>query len=206
LTKQDAREAIFGRLAPHLPGFKRRKKNDEFARKIPAGTQLIGVSLVDYRPQFAFALPVCTRIEEVEEMFNRFAGGAPAYHKMTLTTMTRLEYFYSEREQKQFKFESEAELDVAVTELVPVLRDRVLPFLDAHQDIKSLDAVVSSPDGDAFDRSNPPYRQMHALILSRLAGNPGFDALATRYADDSRAWHPVDQKKLTNLVMYLRTI
>jgi len=33
---------------------------------------------------------VSIRIEEVEEIFNRFAGGAPAYHKMTPTTMTPL--------------------------------------------------------------------------------------------------------------------
>ena len=91
-----------------------------------------------------------------------------------------------------------------VTELAPHLRDRIVPFLDAHQDAKSLDAVMNSEAGAAFDQTNPPYRQMSSLILAHLAGNPRFDELVARYENAAAAWHPDDRKNLAALVERLR--
>jgi hypothetical protein len=206
MTKTEVREKIFEQLGPHLPGFKPRKREECFARKITGGTQCIGVPLVDYRPLFRFSLHTSTRIEEVEEIFNRFAGGRPAYHHMTLTTATFLEYFYGESERKRFEVRSPEEVAAAIADVAPVFRDRILPFLDTHQTVQSLDAVMNGPEGPRFDRMNPPYRQMHALILAHLAGNPRFDALAEAALAESQGFHPVDAKKLEALVAHLRTL
>jgi hypothetical protein len=206
MTGQDVKEKLFEQLQPHLPGFKPRKKEDSFARTITGGSQFIGVALVDHRPLFKFSLPVSTRIEEVEEIINRFSGSPRKYHHLTLTTATLLGYFYGESEDKEFKVRSHEEIEAAIADVAPVLRDRILPFLDSHQTVQSLDAVVNGPEGPRFVRTNPPYRQMHALILARLAGNPRFDALAEAALAEARGWLPQNAKKLDAVVAHLRTL
>jgi hypothetical protein len=205
MTKQEVKEKIFQQLQPHLPGFKLRKKEESFARPIAGGTQFIALALVDHEPRFKFALPISTRIEEVEEIFNRFAGSPPKYHHMTRTTTTLLAYFYGQSEKKQFMVQSPEDIAAATADLAPVLRDRIMPFLDSHQTVQSLDAVMNGPEGPSFDKTNPPYRQMSGLILARLAANPRFDALAEAALAESRGWHPQDAKKLETLVAHLRT-
>ncbi|HXT99378.1 MAG TPA: hypothetical protein VN903_00200 [Polyangia bacterium] len=195
---------IIQQLQPHLPGFKPHEKTS-LARPIAGGTQFIGVALVDYRTLFRFTLTISTRIEQVQEIMNRFSGSPPKFHHITLTTATMLAYFSGASEHERFEVRSPEDVAAAVAELAPVLRDRVLPFLDAHQTVQSLDAVMNGPEGRRFDRTNAPYRQMTGLTLARLAGNPRFDALVESARAEMRGLKPHGAAKLEALVAYLRT-
>jgi hypothetical protein len=206
MTREEVTTKLFEQLQPHLPGFKPQKKEESLARRITGGTQFIGLALIDHRPLFKFSLPVSIRIEEVEEIINRFAGSPPKYHRLTRTTGTLLSYFYGESDKKEFKIQSPEDIEAAIAGVAPVIRDRIIPFLDSHQSVQSLDAVMNGPEGARFDRTNPPYRQMHGLILARLAGNPRFDALAEAALVEARGWQPHDGKKLEALVAHLRTL
>jgi hypothetical protein len=206
MTKEDVTRKVLELLEPHLPGFKPGKTERSLVRTIPGGTQLIAVDVIDQRPLFKFSLPVSTRIEEVQEISNRFSGSPPEFHHITMTTTTLLEYFYGKSEPKEFKVRSSEDIAAAIADVAPVLRDRVLPFLDSHQTVQSLDAVMNGPEGPRFDRTRPPYWQMTALILARLAGNPRFDALAEATIAEARAWKPHNAKKLDALVAHLRTL
>jgi len=68
-------------------GFRFKKASDAFVRKIEGGRQELGLPLVDYNPVFEFSLTLCTRLEAVQEITNRFSGSPPKYHSITLTSI-----------------------------------------------------------------------------------------------------------------------
>jgi hypothetical protein len=203
MTKAEVREALYKELVPLFRGFRLKKSDEGFVRAIPGGTQKIMVPLVDYNPVFIFSLVLCTRLDEVERIFNRFSGSPPKYQAMTLTTMTPLEFFYpSCQGKKEYKVQTAEDIAKAVRDLSSAGGNLNL-FLDRHQDVESLDAAMNSADGPRFDKSSDPYRAMHALILARLAKNPEFEKLAARYEAQAGNWNPVDKQKLDGLVSYL---
>lgn len=204
MTRNELRDAFFDQLGPLLPGFRPRKKDEVFARKIAGGEQQVGLALVDYKPDFVLSLTVAIRLEEAETIFNAFSGSLPKYHGSTLTSATLLEWF-TKGSPARVKVSSDAEIAAAVAQLKPVIEGRIAPFLEAHQDVESLDAVLNGPDGAAFDKTNPPYRQMHGLIVAKLAGNPRFEELAATFQGEAAAWQERDRAKLVALTNQLRT-
>jgi hypothetical protein len=204
MNKQGVKPLFQQQLAPHLPGFRPRKKEGDFVRRIPGGVQTIGFSLVDWNPQFKVSLVFTIRLEEAEKTLHAVLKTPPKYQAMTITTATLLDYFFPGERDKEFTVTTPEGIAAVATELAPHLRDRIMPFLDAHQDAKSLDAVMNSEAGASFDQRNPPYRQMSSLILAHLAGNPRFDELAASYEKAAAAWHPDDRKNLAALVERLR--
>jgi hypothetical protein len=204
-------------LADH--GFRLNKGQATFIRRIPDGRQSIGVPFYSYDPEYYFSLTVTIRLDAVEDIVNQFSGSPPAYHAMTETIITHLDYFTGQREPK-YKVTCEADVTAALATLAPVVQQGILPFLDRLRDAPSLDQAVNGqpyPSGgaanaglvwagrrDAVDSSNQPYRAMHALVLARLAGNPEFERLATQAEADRTDLNAVDREKLGRLLASLR--
>jgi len=203
MTTQEVRDPFLASLAQDVPGFRLVKKQSGFVRRLGEATQVIGMSLVDYKPEFRVSLVVTIRLEEAQRILNAFTGSPPRYHSMTVTTATTLEYFLPGAEQ--YCVRNPDEVLAAGKELAPVLRERIVPFLEGHADAQSLDAVMNSDEGASFDRTNPPYRQMSSLTLARLAGNPRFGELVAAYEKEAATWHPQDRQKLSAIVEYLRS-
>jgi hypothetical protein len=55
-----------------------------------------------------------------------------------------------------------------------------------------------------FDTSDPLSRNMHALVVARLAGNPRFEELAANCERAMQAFPEVSKQKLARLVAHLR--
>jgi hypothetical protein len=203
MKKVEVRNAFFAQLAPSLPGFQPRKTKELFSRKIPAGEQQVGLALADYNPVFELSLAFSIRLLEVEKIVKMFSGGAP---EDELTTSTTFIHYFAKDAPEYVRVSTPEEIAAAVQRLQPILQARVMPFFEAHQDVESLDATFNGPDGAAFNQMNAPYRDMNALTVAWLAGNPRFEALAAAAEKQSRAqgWHPASQAKLAALLKYLR--
>jgi hypothetical protein len=206
MKKQQVRDALYRELQPLLPGWKLVKKDEAFVRPISGGRQTLGIAIVDYKPEFRFSLVLTTRLDAVENIFNQFNSAPAAYHSLTVTSITQLDYFFAdEPPPKQFSVYSEADIVAAVQQLAPLLRDRILPFFDSHRDIAALDAAMNGGDPQ-FDKSNPVTRNMHALVLARLAGNPRFEQLVSSYEDAMKHFVEAAKQGFPEIVAYLRSL
>ncbi len=190
MKSHKVRDLLYRELGAVLPGFKPSKKDEAFVRAIPGGLQKIFVPIIDYNPGFRFSLVFGIRLDEVEVIYNQFSA-APAGTK-SLTTLTQLAYFFPKETKKQIAVASEEEIVAAVRSLSSVIEGEILPFLGRHQNVKSLDAAMNGED-PRFDKSDPLFRNMHALILAQLARNPNLDELVAKYAEEIR-WFPEASK------------
>jgi hypothetical protein len=203
MKKQEVRDIFTEQLVPFLPGFRLRKKDGSFVRAIPGGVQTIGLSIVDYNPEFKVSLVFTVRLEEVEKISHELLQTPERYRNVTITTATVLEHFFPGEGPQEFTVTTSDDIAAVVRGLGPHLRDRIVPFFERHQNVASLDAVVNSEEGASFVRTNAPYRQMRALILAHLANNPRFDDLARQFEEQSHAWHPGDREHLLATIRYL---
>jgi hypothetical protein len=202
-----------GLVAEH--GFRLNRKQEAFVRRIRHGKQCIVVPLVAHHPAYLFSLTLTTRLDAVEEIFNAFSGSPAKYHSLTVTAITQLDYF-TKKPKTEYSVAKEADISDAVDDLSPIIRTRILPFLNEHQDIAAWDKAVNSAQNDvcgdsslladrcsSVDNSNQPYRGMHAIILARLAGNSDFENIVGRLRARYGNWMEAADK-LTRLADYLR--
>ncbi|TMQ15009.1 MAG: hypothetical protein E6J91_14130 [Deltaproteobacteria bacterium] len=178
MKKQEVRDALFHYLQPHL----------------------------DYNPEFRFSLTFAARIDRAEDVVNRFNQAPASAHKTTVTSMTQLSYFFpGEPEPKQYSVKTDDDIRKAVDKVGAVLRDKALPFLDAHRDLAALDRAMNG--GDArFDTSDPTNRAVRALTVAKLAGNPRFEQLAASYQAEIRHFPEMSRQQLDQVIEYLRTL
>lgn len=203
------RESLNHALGPLLPGWKLVKKDEAFVRPIAGGKQWVSISIVDYRPEFRFSLTMATRLDAVEQINNQFSGATGSGTGRTSTTMTQLEYFFADENRnpydpKQYSVATEDDIVAAVRVLEPVLRDRILPWLDAHRGLAAIDSALNGDDA-RIDTSYLGHRAMSALTVARLARNPSFEVLVARYEEAIRSLPQMERDKLAALIAHLRT-
>jgi hypothetical protein len=204
MKKQEVRDLIYSELDKILSstGFRLVKTDEAFVRAIPEGKQKIYVSLIDYNPRFIFSLTVGIRLNAVEDIFNLFSGADQKSQKYTVTSLTQLEYFTG-RPKSGFTVTSEAEIKSAISELQMVLISKIMPFLDKYTDIRSLDTAMNVEQLQDFDTSMPNVHAMHSIILTKLAGNPDYRKLVSKYEDAMRNFTQFDKDRFSNLVRYM---
>jgi hypothetical protein len=202
MKKQDAARLIYDGLFPAMSdeGFKLRKSEEGFVRSIPAGRDIVFVPLYDYNPVFEFSLTMGIRIDAVEATFHLFSGAPPPYQKLSYTTLTQLSYFTGDK--GLFRGSTAEELQAGATLASEIVRDRIVRFFDAHQDVRALDrAVNSGPPG--FDSTQLLSRAMHAVTLARLAGNPAFDSIVGNFRRELAAFSDADKSRFEGLAAHL---
>jgi hypothetical protein len=200
MKMQEVREGFMTRLAPHLEGFRGRKREGLFVRRFPGGGQQFGLAIVDYAPEFRVSIVFSVCIDAVQKLYDDVMETPERYRPTGMTTSTTLAHFFPGEKVRQYSVRSEEDIQSAVDALAPLLRDRILPLFDGLKDIVSLDAVLNSDEGRSFDRTNPPGRQMVSLLLARLARNPRVGELAEAYRKEAEAWDPRDRQKLVALI------
>jgi hypothetical protein len=215
VTKSEVRDLIYKGLAGMLVthGFRLNRRQEGFVRRIPDGTQCIGVALADYNPAYVFSLSLSTRLESVQSILNLFSGSPQRYHASTVTAITQLEYF-SKKPRTEYAVRTAADISNAILDLEPMVKEKIIPFLDRHQDVVAWDKAINSTSNDVYgggtlsdrrnsvDNSNHPYRGMTAIALAHLAGNPDFDEIVRRLRDFYKGSGEATEK-LTRLVDYL---
>ncbi len=205
MNKTEIRDLIYRELAPLLPDFKPKPREESFVRTMPGGKQALMVGIVDYKPEYRFSLTLAIRLEAVQEIVHPFSGSPPKYHKITTTTLTQLDWFFpGEPKPKQYSVKSEHDVVDAVEQLAPVIRQKILPFLDRYRDVTAIDEMMNRLDPSP-DSTHMPVRGMTALAVARLAGNPKFDELAAKYLTDLRP-APMIAQKFAALIDHLRQL
>lgn len=204
MKKQEVRDSFIRRLTPYLAGFSARKRDGVFVRRFPGGRLEIGLALVDYHPEYRVSLVFSVRLEEAQTILHEVLETPQRYRNMTVTTVTPLDHFFPGERNKQFSVRSEEDIARVVDDLAPHLRDRIVPFFGGLQDVKSLEEVLNSAEGLSFDQTMAPSRQISALILARLAGNPRFDELAAGFEKQAEAWQPASRAMLLAVLRRLR--
>jgi hypothetical protein len=205
MNKTEIRDLIYRELAPLLPGFKPKPREESFVRTIPDGKQALMVAIVDYRPEYRFSLVLVVRLEPVQQIVNQFSGSPPKYHKLTTTTLTQLGWFFpGEPHPKQYSVTNEPEVIAAVKQLAPIIQHKILPFLDHYKDVKAIDEMINELDPSP-DSTHMPVHGLTALVAARLAHNPRFEELAAKYLTPVRSDVP-PAPKFTALVDHLRRL
>jgi hypothetical protein len=218
--KTEVRRLISEAVAPVVSpaGFRFKKRSEAFIRKIDGGRQEFGLPLVDYNPIFEFSFTLCIRLEEVQDITNRFSGSPPRYHDVTLTSITQLEFLGLPSEPGRgvvYRVESESELTATVPGVLAMIRERVLPFFDEYRDIAAVNRglnpegaervfqIAGFPDRRAFDATNYPYRAMTGVAVAHLARDPRLAALIAAYRGQISQMPDHDRLKFENMVIYL---
>lgn len=162
---------------------------------------MLELPLVDYNPIFIFSLTICIRMESVEEVFNMFSGLPSKYYSTTMTTITRLESFTGN--QGEYKVVAAEDIASAGRVLSAVIRDKILPFLNHHQDIAALDKAVNR-EHPGIDSTQNPTGAMHSVILAHLARNKDFDQLVAKHRTSMQQFDPDIIRPFNELVEYLK--
>jgi hypothetical protein len=205
VKRPEVRALIYQRLDRLISthGFRLKKSEEGFVRKIPGGRQVIGVPLWDYHPEFEFSLNVCIRLDEAEHVLHLCLQTPPEYQSASYTIMMRLEYFMP-GQQTTFIFTSERDISDAVDKLSPVLQKEIIPFLDKHQDLKAVAATVNHSE-KPVDISVPPYAGIHRIILAHLTKDPAFEQLVVKYRKEMGAIVASEREKFEKVVEHLRS-
>ncbi len=205
MRKRNVQQIIYSALGEVLAekGFRHKIIEEAFVRLIPGGAQKVYVSLLDYNSEFVFSLSVGIRLDAVAEIFNSFAGILPRYQGMTIITGTNLGYFTGNN-PSEFKVSSESQAIAAVDQLCAIIREKVCPFLDRYQDIRSLDEGVNAENQNINGWMAQPARGMSAIILAFLSENPSIDRIIARHRCEMQDIPAPERGKLERLVAYIK--
>jgi hypothetical protein len=207
MKKSEVLKIVHAELGSALSGteFKLVKREEGFVRRIPGGKQVLGIPLVNYEPVFIVGLIACIRLEAVEDIFHLFSGSPTReYQLMSFTTGTPLRYFAAGA--SEFKIGSHDELLTALDSAAAIVRSKILPFFEMHQDVQSLDATINN-GGVArqdIEMRHEPAGAMRAVILAHLAGNSNFEQLVARRRSEMGVAEDNHEHMFNRLVVYLR--
>jgi len=201
MKKQEVKNLIFSELTNILAGtgFRLKKSEDAFVRKILGGRQTLGLPLWNYNPEYVFSLNICIRLDAVEAIFHLFSGIEPKYQPMGHTTITPAEYFING--DAKFKVATAEGVITACRQLDQIIRGKIIPFFDGHQDVPALDRGVNR-QSPSIDITQPPCGQMVSVILAHLAQNADFERLVTKHRTDMQISSDTDHP-FNRLVEYL---
>lgn len=178
-----------------------------FERRIEGGSQSLtlfigrrsGRSL--FTPIFGVSVELGLRLDDVEAARSRALGAVDHAHGRS-TLMTKLAFLGigggGASGEVDWELETKAELPTGLATMVTAMREKVLPFFDAHRDLASLNRSCNPPgaeqayepvgqepyggsDPRRFDASSVPHRQMTALVVAHLAGDARVAALLRAY-------------------------
>lgn len=201
MRKQEVIRSICKGLdgATSAAGFAFKRRDMAFLRRTLFGSQSLGVPFWDYNPDFQFSLNITIRIDAAQKLFNEFSGIED--HPLGFTTMTRLEFFVGE--SARISVLDETGIAVACERLSELLRGRIIPFLDAHQDVRAVDRLMNG-DEATFDMSAYPYKAWLGVIVAHLASATSLDFIEAKYRSvlslPLEAEHPFNR-----LVSFLKT-
>ena len=203
MKEAEVRRQIYALLKPVFSdyGFRLKRKDEEgFVRSTPWGRQAVGIPLWDYNPAFEFSLVISIRIDAVEAIIHQFSGSPAKYHDMSFTYIGKLDDFLT-AEQSRVTVTTEDDIRVAVSRLDPIVRERIIPFLDKHQDVKSLDSVMNQ--NGVPDRLNNIWDAIYPIVVARQAGNSRFVNLVEEYRRRVEVFPPPEREKFDQMAAYL---
>ena len=210
MKKGQVRDLIFNALAPIVlvKGFRQKKREGHFFRLIPGGNQTIGVPLVDYNPEFKFSLHVTVRLDRVEDIKNLFNEAPPEYRAGTTTFVGRLERFMAHENSMtndfRFRVFTEENVKAALSCLLPVVQNRILPFLDEHQDVQTIAKAMNLTVFPKFVSS--ASEAFSPVVVAHLSGSPDFNAIVAGYRKCMNDLPESSRQKFQKLITHLEKL
>lgn len=186
------------------------KHTEGFVRVGEGIRQSIIMPMWDRAPTFEFSLAMCIRVEAVEAISNLFSGVLPEYQASSDTCVIRLKAIVPHLDRLMVY--DDATIELAVDQLAPYITNDILPFLDSHRGVKSLDRLMNQGKAPAqvwgMDGwgSWVLWYAMSAVILARLAQNPDFEKLVERHRHEIRDFDDEDKERYEKLVEHLRSL
>lgn len=211
-VRNTLRDAINPVVAPL--GFRYRARDPAFVRKTEEGRQELTIAIRDYNPVFEFSFSLCSRIDAVQAIMNRFTGSPPRYHDMTLTSITQLEFLGLHARPGKgviYSVKSAEELAATISDIIAVIKDRVLPFFNEYRRVEDINRglnpvgaehvreLIWPPDRGQFDATNQPYRSMAGVAVAHFASDPRIQELIAAYRSQIREFPDDQRKKLDDL-------
>jgi hypothetical protein len=163
--------------------------NHEYIRVTGEVSQTIVVPLLDYAPIFDFTLTFGFRVEAAEAIFAQFWHVDPEYRAKTRTISVNLVELVPNAGE-WIRVSDRLSLVHALAELLPALESDALPFLDAHQDLHTIDSLMNGVNHELFAFSGGPFYAMSSIIVAHLARNPDRDRLVEAHRQQS--WYGGD--------------
>lgn len=196
MRKKEVQDIIFLTLQDELAGhgFRYVKSGEgKLIRRFKGGWHVISAAMDAASLEPWFDLLAEIRLDVVANIFVELAGVLPAYHKDTNSAIANLGYFWAEpggqNERGVVNFDSPVSLMAKVRALFPLVKQRVIPLLDACTDVAGLDRLLNSGNTPPFsvrNEKNESYAT-NALLAAKLAGNPHFEQLVSQYERQFRA-------------------
>lgn len=204
MQKEDAKNLLYSLLAPQFAEklFRYRKAGEgALIRSIQDGYQRVGVPIIDREPFFKFSLVLAIRLETVEAIANKFNSAAPKYHSETITFGVRLERFMPGRDI-QFDFKTEKDIEIAIARLIPVITDKMIPFLDHTTTLEGLAQEMNLTEIPKMITGTGGG--IRALIVANLIRHPGFDDIASAYQQRYNKLPEAVQDQFRKCIKYLK--
>lgn len=206
MKPREMEDIILQMMQAILPESFKIKKRFGFTRSFAGVRQEIGVALVDYNPDYKFSLYVATRLNEAENIFNLFSRADKMYHNQSTTMSVHLDYFTrSKGVPSEYNVSSATDVAKLSPFFAEIFSEDIVPFLDEHKDLRSLDIAMNNVH-TSIDHTLNPSRAMHAVIVARLAGNPDFERLVEKHRRDLHVYSAREVGDFERLVVHLRTI
>jgi hypothetical protein len=197
--------AVYQSLAPLLvpKGFRLNRKRG-YRRVLPEVRQTVGMWSTDYYLESKFSLTFWFRVEAAEAILRRFDKVDPEDREVRETCGVRLHMLVPSAGE-EIVVKNQRALHRALSKLTPVLERDVLPFLDSHQDLKSIDRLMHGATREWFDYWASASHSMNSVIVARLAGNPDWEQLVGEHRDGWMRQKASDQERATyeRLVQHL---
>lgn len=173
-----------------------------------------------FTPIFGVSVSLGLRLDAVEVARSSALGVEEgAYERSTVTTQLAFLGIAGggAKGEMDWELETQAELPGVLEAMLGAMREKVLPFFDAHRDLASLnrgcngagDELAYEPVGQdpydgsdtrRFDASSVPRRQMTALVVAHLAGDPRVSTLLRAYTSQVSNCRAADRAEFERLV------
>jgi len=190
-------------------GFKFVKSNCRIINKYPSGFDVIIIKVLDYAPVFQLQMSLRVRINQVEDIVNKFqeySFASPQFMKYTETEGVSYMVLSGAREN-YIEIETEKELDKAINEFIKIIQDKGLAFFEKH---RNLEIVNAEKKNQILNKEHDVIGNiMQSLTLMKLCNDPDFDVLCDKYKElyvPFVGQEITGRKALDNLIEYLKTI
>jgi hypothetical protein len=202
MNKPQVRMAIFDGLARMLvpAGFKGIRKDAHFKRKTDTGFQLITFSLVDYNPEFHFALTASLRVDAIEDIDNLFSGVSPEARAHSVSVAVGAKYFLGR--PLRFEVSSEAEIEEAMRVLAPFLNESLLPLLDACVSLPAVERLLNG-SGERKLNCVPDWQARSGMVAAALCRRPDYDQILAGYRQALAGYNQAARQRFEALVAHL---
>jgi hypothetical protein len=152
----------------------------EFIRAAGEVAQRVSIPLAVHALEFDWSLVFDFRSESAEAIYQMFAPVPPKSRSRTRTCGFNLETLVPGLGE-WIVVRHLQDIQQSVTQLAPILVRDVLPLLDSHRDLASLDDLMNSSHRHLFPHPAQPNHSMKSLIVAHLARNAELHRLIAGY-------------------------